>query len=77
MHLVYSLVKVRDHGRADTGPASGWLYDLRAFELARVTLILGLEAGRTRCERRAQAPSRRSSVPVQTAWQAAKAIEWE
>ncbi len=26
MHLMYSIVKVRNHGRA-LDPASGWLYD--------------------------------------------------
>ena len=37
MHLVYSIVKVRNHGRARMGPASGWLYDLRTLKRVRVS----------------------------------------
>ncbi len=41
MHLVDSVVKVRDQAGPARGSASGWLYDLQASKGARVTLILG------------------------------------
>jgi hypothetical protein len=63
MHLVYSDVKVRDQaGQISRSPASGWLYDLRALNRARVTMILGPEPGRTSAQlddrERGQPPGR-------------------
>jgi len=41
MHLVYSIVKVRDHGRTRRGPASGWLDDCGPAFSPRDIKILG------------------------------------
>jgi hypothetical protein len=57
MHLVYSIVKVRNHGRTRGSSASGWLYDLRKLNNPRVIEILGFVAGRLG-RRSRQAPFR-------------------
>ena len=43
MHLVIRLSKCVTMAGPDWGPTSGWLYDFRAQNGARVTQILGFE----------------------------------